>query len=87
MLQVSTDPIHSIKAWVESFKGMPYPLLSDFWPHGAVGRAYGIFNDNTGFDARSVFLIDAQGIVRHSHVCEPGTIPESRDLLPRLREL
>jgi alkyl hydroperoxide reductase subunit AhpC len=34
-------------------------------------------------DARAVFLIDAAGVVRHSHVYAPGTVPESADLLAR----
>ncbi|MBI4191511.1 MAG: hypothetical protein HY525_13360 [Betaproteobacteria bacterium] len=34
---------------------------------------------------RSVFLVDAQGVIRHSHACPPGTIPESKDLLERLK--
>ena len=31
--------------------------------------------------------IDAAGIVRHSHVYAPGTVPESADLLSRLAGL
>ncbi len=49
-----------------------------------MGSAYGVFNAERGMDLRSVFLLDAEGIIRHSHVYAPGTIPESRDLLARL---
>lgn len=66
---------------------MPFPLLSDYWPHGKVGQSYGIFLDDKGFDARSVFLVDAQGVIRHSHVYAPGTIPESKDLLEQLAKI
>lgn len=38
-------------------------------------------------DARSVFLVDALGIIRHSQVYAPGTIPESKDLLDRLKSI
>lgn len=72
---------------MEQLGGMPYPLLSDYWPHGKVGQSYGIFLDDKGFDARSVFLVDAQGVIRHSHVYAPGTIPESKDLLERLAKI
>jgi len=58
--------------------------LSDYWPHGAIGKAYGVFNEDMGIDARSAFLIDAAGVIRHSHVYPKGTIPESKDLLERL---
>lgn len=84
ILQISADPVPSLKAWAEQLGELPFPLLSDFWPHGAVGKAYGVFNEERGMDARAVFLIDAGGIVRHSHVYAPGTVPESADLLARL---
>lgn len=61
--------------------------MSDYWPHGATGSAYGVFNGERGIDARSVFLVDAQGIIRHSQAYAPGTVPESEDLLTRLRAL
>src|ERR1700712_1557214 len=36
---ISCDPKHSLRAWAaqESFG---FDLLSDFWPHGEVARAY-----------------------------------------------
>lgn len=87
ILQISADPAPAQKAWADSLGGLPFPLLSDYWPHGAVGKAYGVFLEDKGFDARSVFLIDANGVIRHSHVYPPGTIPESKDLLDRLKQL
>ena len=77
----------SLKVWVEQLGGLPFPLLSDYWPHGAVGKAYGVFNEERGMDARSVFLVDAQGVIQHSHVYAQGTIPESKDLLERLQKI
>lgn len=87
ILQISADPVPSLKAWAEKVGGLPFPLLSDFWPHGVIGKAYGVFNEERGMDARSVFLVDAQGVIRHSHLYAPGTIPESKDLLERLKAL
>ena len=84
ILQISADTVPSLKVWMEQLGGLPFPLLSDYWPHGAVGQAYGIFNDDMGIDTRSVFLLDAAGVIRHSHVYPKGTIPECADLLPRL---
>jgi len=66
---------------------MPYPLASDFWPHGAVGKAYGVFNEEKGFDFRAVFIVDENGVIRYSHVYAPGTIPESNDLLERIAKM
>lgn len=67
--------------------GIPFPLLSDYWPHGAIGNAYGVFNDERGMDKRSAFLVDENGVVRFAKVYEPGTIPESKDLLEQLRKM
>ena len=77
----------SLKAWAEQLGGLPFPLLSDYWPHGAIGKAYGVFNDERGMDKRSAFLVDAKGVIRHAKVYEPGTIPESKDLLEQLRQI
>ena len=35
------------KKWAEQ-QGFNFPVLSDFWPHGAVSKAYGVFNDALG---------------------------------------
>ena len=87
ILQISADTAPSLKAWAEHLGGIPFPLLSDYWPHGAVGKAYGVFNDERGMDKRAAFLVDAKGIIRWAKVYEPGTIPESKDLLEELRKL
>ena len=87
ILQISADPVPSLKAWAEQLGGIPFPLLSDFWPHGAIGKAYGVFNDERGMDKRSAFVLDKQGVIRYAKVYEPGTIPESKELLEQLRKL
>jgi alkyl hydroperoxide reductase subunit AhpC len=46
-----------------------------------------VFNEERGMDKRSAFLLDAQGIIRWSKVYDPGTIPESKDLLEQLRNI
>ena len=44
--------------------GLDYPVLSDFWPHGEVASAYGVFNEKLGVATRSTFVIDSQGVVQ-----------------------
>ena len=51
-------------------------MLADFWPHGEVARAYGVFNEEKGFAFRGTFLIDREGIVRFAEMNPPG---EARD--------
>ena len=59
---VSCDPPASRRAWKEKL-GLSYTVASDFWPHGEVARAYGVFNELTGGPKRGTFLIDKSGTV------------------------
>jgi peroxiredoxin len=65
LLALSCDPVYSLRAFAESER-LDYPLLSDFWPHGEVASAYGIFDDARGCARRSSFLVDGDGVVRWS---------------------
>ena len=75
ILAVSTDPAFSLKAYAEK-EGYQFPLLSDFWPHGEVAKAYGVFNEKAGMAVRGTFLVDTEGVVRFAEVNQPG---EARD--------
>lgn len=63
LLAVSCDPMFTLRAWSEQ-EGYGFDLLSDFWPHGAAARAYGVFDEATGHALRGSFLVDAAGVVR-----------------------
>jgi mycoredoxin-dependent peroxiredoxin len=76
VLAVSCDPVYSLRAWAEN-QGFEFPLLSDFWPHGAVASAYGVFDPERGMAVRGSFLVDVDGVVRWSVVNAPG---QARDL-------
>jgi peroxiredoxin (alkyl hydroperoxide reductase subunit C) len=67
VLAISCDPVHSLRAFADA-EGYDFPLLSDFWPHGAIAKAYGVFNEATGSAVRGSFLIDPDGVVRWSVV-------------------
>jgi len=75
VLTVSVDSPYSHKVWAER-EGYNFPLLADFWPHGAVAQAYGVFNAEAGFANRGTFVIDAAGVVRYAQMQGPG---EPRD--------
>ena len=60
---VTCDTLPSNAKWAEE-NGFEFPILSDYWPHGEVTRAYGTFNDKLGVANRSTFVLDEQGIVR-----------------------
>ncbi|MEV5231794.1 peroxiredoxin [Streptomyces pseudogriseolus] len=63
VLAVSNDSIHTLRVFGEQ-EDLPFPLLSDFWPHGNVSRAYGVFDEDKGCAVRGTFVIDRQGVVR-----------------------
>jgi mycoredoxin-dependent peroxiredoxin len=41
-----------------------FPVLTDFWPHGAVAKAYGVFDEARGCAVRGTFIIDKAGVLR-----------------------
>jgi mycoredoxin-dependent peroxiredoxin len=71
LVGVSCDPVHAQRAWAEQEK-YEFPLLSDFWPHGEVARAYGVFNEGSGAALRGTFLVDTRGVLRWSVVNGPA---------------
>jgi peroxiredoxin (alkyl hydroperoxide reductase subunit C) len=71
VLTVSVDSPYTHKVWADR-EGYDFPLLADFWPHGAVAQAYGVFNDERGFANRGTFLVDRDGVVRFAEMNEPG---------------
>jgi peroxiredoxin len=75
VLTVSVDSPFSHKVWADR-EGFEFPLLADFWPHGAVAQAYGVFHETTGVAGRGTFVIDREGVVRFAEMIGPG---ESRD--------
>ncbi|MEV1074873.1 peroxiredoxin [Micromonospora parva] len=71
VLTVSVDSVYSHKIWADR-EGYQFPMLADFWPHGAVAQAYGVFNDVAGFANRGTFVIDRAGVVRFAEMNGPG---------------
>ena len=76
LLAISCDPLYTQRAFADR-DGIFFPLLSDFWPHGEVARAYGVFDDADGSAERSSFVVDKDGIVRWALHSSRG---EARDL-------
>lgn len=76
LLTVSVDSTFALRAWSDA-EQFQFGLLSDFWPHGGVAKAYGIFNDERGVATRGTFVIDKEGVVRWKVV---NPIPQARDI-------
>src|SRR5258708_1248295 len=76
LLAVSVDSTFVLRTWAER-DHFNFTLLADFWPHGAVAKAYGVFDDNMGVATRGTFIIDKTGVVRWKVV---NPIPQAREI-------
>jgi peroxiredoxin len=76
LMAVSVDTTFSLRTWADA-QGFSFALLSDFWPHGAVARSYGVFDENMGAATRGTFIMDKAGVVRWKVV---NPIPQARDV-------
>jgi alkyl hydroperoxide reductase subunit AhpC len=83
---VSTDSRFSNAAWAEKLGGISYPLLSDFYPHGAVAERYGVLRPQ-GMAERALFIIDKNGVVRYIDVHELREQPDEAVLFEELEKL
>ncbi len=71
LLGISTDSKYTLRAYAEA-EGLSFDLLSDFWPHGAAARAFGVFDGEAGSARRSTFFLDADGVVSSVVSSDPG---------------
>ena len=71
---ISVDNTWSLEAFKKE-RGIDFPLLSDFYPHGAVSQQYGLLYPN-GASHRAVIGIDKEGIVRYIDDHAPLEVPE-----------
>ena len=86
LLAVSCDSMFTQRVFAEQ-EGYQFPVLSDFWPHGAVATAYGIFDEARGCALRGTFVIDTEGIVRWSVVNGLGDARSNDDYKAALAAL
>ena len=76
LLAISADPMFSLRSWADA-EDFRFRLLSDFWPHGAVARSYGVFDEKLGAVSRGTFILDKAGVVRWKVI---SPIPQARDI-------
>jgi alkyl hydroperoxide reductase subunit AhpC len=63
------------------------PLLADFWPHGGLAQALGIFRDADGISERANVIVDGAGIVQWIKVYPIGDLPDLEAVIQVLRDL
>ncbi len=71
LLAISVDSKFVQKQFAEH-EGYKFSVLADFWPHGAVARAYGVFIEEAGISNRATFVINKEGELVAKFVTAPG---------------
>ncbi|WP_448517672.1 redoxin domain-containing protein [Pseudothermotoga sp.] len=82
---ISVDPVPSKKAWAESLGLKNLRILSDFWPHGEVAKAFDIFREKDGFSERANILIDEEGKIVWFKVYPIRQLPDLGEILSFLK--
>lgn len=77
---VSVDAVPAKHAWAKAIKVKNLRMLSDFWPHGAVARKYGVFRKE-GFSERANILIDEKGRVAWAKAYPIKELPDLEEVL------
>jgi peroxiredoxin (alkyl hydroperoxide reductase subunit C) len=75
LLSITVDNIPTLYAWTKQMGQLWFPVLSDFWPHGAVAQKYGVLR-SSGVAERALFFIDKEGIIRDIQVSDINVRPD-----------
>jgi len=86
LLGISVDGAWCHAAFAKA-KNLGFPLLADFEPKGAVSRTYGAYDATSGESRRALFVLDAEGIIRWSHLSPDGVNPGADGILLALEGL
>jgi peroxiredoxin len=86
LLGITVDNIPTLFAWTNQMGKLWFPVLSDFWPHGAVAKKYGVLRSN-GVAERALFVIDKKGMIRYIDVHDVNKRPPLEDLMGALEKL
>jgi peroxiredoxin len=78
---VGVDSVPSNKAWGDSMGIKNTRMLADFWPHGEVAKAYGLFREDDGFSERANVIIDKTQKVVFAKVYPTNQLPDITELL------
>ena len=86
LLGITVDNIPTLYAWTNQMGDLWFPVLSDFWPHGAVADSYGVLRTD-GVSERALFVIDKQGIIRSINVSDINIRPDLAYCAVELKKL
>ena len=75
LLGISVDNIPTLYAWTKQMGKLWFPVLSDFWPHGAVAEKYGVLR-SSGVSERALIFINKKGIIQDILVSDINKRPD-----------
>ena len=75
LLGITVDNIPTLYAWTRQMGELWFPVLSDFWPHGAVAKKFGVLRSD-GVSERALFFIDKKGVIRDILVSDINKRPD-----------
>jgi len=83
---ITVDNLPTLFAWTNQMGQLWFPVLSDFWPHGAVAKKYGVLRSD-GVSERALFVIDKKGVIRYIDVHDINKRPPLENLMSALESL
>lgn len=86
VLGISVDNLPSLYAWVHEMRGLWFPVLSDFNPHGAVAKTYGVQRTD-GTAERAIIIIDKKGVVRFAQSFNINIRPDLELIMRELHKI
>ena len=86
LLGITVDNVPTLYAWTRQMGELWFPVLSDFWPHGAVASTYGVLRSD-GVSERAIFVIDKKGVIRYIDVHDINLRPKLEQLIKELAKL
>jgi len=75
LLGITVDNLPTLYAWTRQMGQLWFPVLSDFWPHGAVAEKYGVLR-SSGVSERALIFIDKKGIIQDIQVSDINVRPD-----------
>ena len=85
IVAISCDPIYTQRAFADR-DAIFFPLLADFWPHGAVAAAYGVLDESEGCAERSTFVVGKDGRVQWILHSQRGDARDLDEQAARLKQ-
>ena len=83
---LSVDSFPTKRAWAKELGVKKTRLLCDFWPHGAVAHALGVFRKEDGFSERANIVVDENGRIVLIKMYEIPQLPDIEEIVAFLKK-